>query len=238
VETTVDAHDADADTWKLPRDSRRSKPELIEEKIEDLIARGTLQHDESLPGEQELARRFGVGRSSVRTALQRLELRRRVAVEHGVGWRVTAAPPRTVDDEEERLLREAQTVVEARIGLEAHAARLAAQRVTEKDLKEIEGAHERHAAAVRADDVEEMVRTDEELHRWIIRAARNDLIEKMYRVVEGPANAYRRRMFAQYGKQAMRRSVDGHAILIRFLHHRDPSAAVAMEDHIKTFAPR
>lgn len=232
-----DADDADLKDWQLPRDSRRSKPEVIEDRIEELILAGTIKRDSSLPGEQELSRRFGVGRSSVRTALQRLQHRGLVDVEHGVGWRVTAAPPASPSEGGEDLQREAEKIVEARIAIEPHAARLAARHASEKQLKEIAVANEQHSAAVRAGDVDDMVSTDEELHRLIIRAARNDMIEGMYKVVEERAHPYRRRMFAQYGTDAMRRSVDGHTILVQFLRHRDPSAAVAMESHIRTFAP-
>jgi GntR family transcriptional regulator, transcriptional repressor for pyruvate dehydrogenase complex len=236
----VDASDADVehDGWQLPRDSRRSKPEVIEDRIEELILAGTIKRGASLPGEQELSRRFGVGRSSVRTALQRLQHRGLVDVEHGVGWRVTATLPPSSSEEGEDLLQEAEMIVEARIAVEPHAARLAARHATEKQLKEIAVANEQHAAAVRAGDVDDMVSTDEELHRLIIHAASNELIEGMYKVVEERAHPYRHRMFTEYGTEAMRRSVDGHTILVQFLRHRDPSAAVAMESHIRTFAPR
>jgi DNA-binding FadR family transcriptional regulator len=212
---------------------------VVEDKLEELIQQGLIKWDESLPGEQELARRFGVGRSSVRTALQRLQTKGMVTVEHGIGWRVTVSPASSPEsDDRDALLREAEKIVDARVGIEPNAARLAARHATDKQLKAIEVAHDEHAAAVRAGDVDDMVRTDEELHRLVIRAASNDLIDDMYTVIEERTHDYRRRMFGQYGKEAMRRSVDGHAVLVQFLRHRDPSAAVAMESHIKTFAPR
>src|SRR5438270_4251884 len=55
--------------WELRLDQRRPLPEVIEEKLRELIDNGVLPEGERLPNEPELARRMAVARSSVRTAL-------------------------------------------------------------------------------------------------------------------------------------------------------------------------
>jgi GntR family transcriptional repressor for pyruvate dehydrogenase complex len=78
--------------WELRLDQRRPLPEVIEEKLRELIESGVLPAGERLPNEPELARRMGVARSSVRTALQRLEVLRVVEVRRGRGWFVRRKP--------------------------------------------------------------------------------------------------------------------------------------------------
>lgn len=54
-------------------------------KIKDLIFDGVLQPGDKLPGEEELAKKFGVGRQSIREALRVLELSGFVTVQTGFG---------------------------------------------------------------------------------------------------------------------------------------------------------
>ena len=51
----------------------QSLPATIAAGLRDAILAGDLASDERLPGEQELAERFGVSRTPIREALQRLE---------------------------------------------------------------------------------------------------------------------------------------------------------------------
>src|SRR5215831_597286 len=78
--------------WQPRLDPRRSLPDVIEEKLRELIENGELPPGERLPNEPELARRMGVARSSIRTALQRLEVLGVVEVRRGRGWFVRRKP--------------------------------------------------------------------------------------------------------------------------------------------------
>jgi GntR family transcriptional regulator, transcriptional repressor for pyruvate dehydrogenase complex len=76
------------ESWALSPDSRRPLPELIEQKLREQIIGGTLKAGDRLPTEPELARKLDVARSSLRTALQRLQLQGIVEVRRGLGWYV------------------------------------------------------------------------------------------------------------------------------------------------------
>ncbi len=48
--------------WELRLDQRRPLPEVIEEKLRELIENGVLPEGERLPNEPELARSMGVAK--------------------------------------------------------------------------------------------------------------------------------------------------------------------------------
>jgi DNA-binding FadR family transcriptional regulator len=62
---------------------QQSAGHQIAEAIRDLILSGTLVVDERLPGEQELAARFGVSRPTVREALKRLAAQSMIRTQRG-----------------------------------------------------------------------------------------------------------------------------------------------------------
>lgn len=148
--------------WELRLDQRRPLPEVIEEKLRELIESGVLPAGERLPNEPELARRMGVARSSVRTALQRLEVLRVVEVRRGRGWFVRRKPADYLPGDfmewlSERRFRFGERL-EVRMALEGMAVSLAAARATEGEIDDIAKLSKDHLAAF--PDVDELIRTD------------------------------------------------------------------------------
>src|SRR5947209_19288523 len=81
----------DEESWALSPNTRKPLPELIEDKLRQLIESGRFKAGDRLPTEPELAQRMAVARSSLRTALQRLQLQGIVEVMRGRGWYVRSA---------------------------------------------------------------------------------------------------------------------------------------------------
>ncbi|MCO1657688.1 FadR/GntR family transcriptional regulator [Pseudonocardia humida] len=228
----------DTSKWTLSADSRRPRPEVIEDRIRQLIDSGELPAGELLPNEHELARRFGVGRTSVRAALQRLQLGGLVDVERGRGWLVVARSPTEAEDsptDEERDRRfELAQLAEVRLALETTATGLAAHNATREELGRIIDADEAHR---RARDADEMLETDERFHALIVDAAHNRILRDMYAMLIPELREFRRGCFADgtAGKQ----SSDGHGLVVQFLKNRDEAGArTAMASHVLTFASR
>jgi GntR family transcriptional regulator, transcriptional repressor for pyruvate dehydrogenase complex len=172
----------DTPEWALPSDRRRPLPEVISDRISRLIGDGEIALGESLPNEHELARRFGVGRSSIRTALQRLQHLGLVDVTRGRGWYVVAkaqaAGVAQAERPDEDDAFERAQLFEVRIALESTATSLAAIRATDEELQRIVDASNIHRAT-RASDVDELVRTDELFHGRIVDASHNQLLSTM-----------------------------------------------------------
>ncbi|TNC27461.1 FadR/GntR family transcriptional regulator [Amycolatopsis alkalitolerans] len=221
----------DDEGWSLSPDTRKPLPELIEDKLRQLIESGRFTAGKRLPTEPELAQRLGVARSSLRTALQRLQIQGVVEVMRGRGWYVRSTD--TAERDEGFVLgnrvREAD-LIEVRIALEATAASLAASRADEGEIDEIAKRAKDHQTASN-DDKEELLRTDEEFHAAVIRASHNELLEQLYRTLVPKLRVLRRN---SYGTAELHnRSASEHNQVAWFLkRHDDGGARVSMITHL------
>jgi len=224
---------AAARLWELRIDSRRPLPELIEDKLRELIDAGEFVAGQQLPNEPELARRMGVARSSVRTALQRLQVARIVEVRRGRGWFVRRPP---VDPQGTFLGRISERrpdigeLLEVRMALEGMAASLAAARASDGAIDDIAKRCKDHIDA-RAADIDELIRTDEKFHEAVVRASGNELLIATYQVLVPELVEFRRASFSERGMPA--RSGIEHDTVVTFLKRRDSAGArAAMMSHL------
>jgi GntR family transcriptional repressor for pyruvate dehydrogenase complex len=158
-------------------------------RIED----GQLLANHQLPTEAQMSEQFGVSRTVVREAVNRLKSMGRLVSRQGSG--VFVAPPHSAralafDPAVLGSLEAVLQVVEVRRVLEGEVCALAAERITEAKARQIRQALERLLAAVEQgqDGVEE----DLALHRSIARAADNPHFEHLLGFLE------------QYQRDAMR----------------------------------
>lgn len=225
--------DAERDRqFELRLDAGRPLPEIIADKIRDLIDDGVYRPGGRLDNESELARNMKVARSSVRTALQRLAGRDVLEVKRGLGWYVRRTPPEIAGPPS--LLAggayRTSELFELRIGLEGLAASLAAVRASEGTIDDIAKLNTQHQEA--GEDQDELLRTDEAFHEAIVRAGRNELLIETYLRIVGDLREWRYDSFAVRGVPL--RSAREHAKIVRFLHNQDPGGArVAMNGHLQ-----
>jgi DNA-binding FadR family transcriptional regulator len=138
----------------------------IVEKIEALIDSGLYPPGSRLPPERELAETFDVSRPTIREAIIALEVRGRVDVKTSSGVYVLEQ----VNQNEQEANVSPFELTQARALVEGEAAALAAQAITEEELKELErtlldmekGAHPEKA--------------DRDFHLIISTATRNNAI--------------------------------------------------------------
>jgi len=119
--------------YELRLGAGRPLPEAIADKIRELVDNGMFKPGSKLPSESELARNMRVARSSVRTALQRLETFGICEGKRGVGWYVRRTPVQSAGGADGLFLGKRYAVsdlFEVRIGLEGLAVSLAAVRAT------------------------------------------------------------------------------------------------------------
>lgn len=200
-----DAGDRDTE-WTLPN-VRKPVPELVSDRVAEFVTNGELAPGDRLPTEPEIARRFGVARSSVRTGLQRLQARGLVEVNRGRGWYVLDAgadEPDLPEDADADAVEDPAgdgdydilDVLEVRIALEGAAAALAAARSTgEKSRFDEIAKRSRDHRDARHDDPEELLETDKAFHRAVVRAAGNAYLTAVYDSLVPRVEAWRRRTF-------------------------------------------
>ncbi|EYR63893.1 GntR family transcriptional regulator [Actinotalea ferrariae CF5-4] len=133
-----------------------------------------------IPAEPELTELIGVGRNTVREAVQSLVHAGMLERRQGSGTYVISnselgtAMGRQIAGAHQR------DVLEVRRSLEVEAARLAAVRATAEQVQELRAVRDRRAAAYASGALDDMVETDLLLHRTIARAADNPVLLALY----------------------------------------------------------
>jgi GntR family transcriptional repressor for pyruvate dehydrogenase complex len=215
-------------------DQRRPLHELIEDKLRELIDAGDLKPGDRLPTESDLASQMKVARGSLRSALQRLEVRRVIEVRRGLGWFVRSASS-AGHDNLQQLMTEIQPapqdILAVRLGLESVGASLAAEMVTSEQLLEISLLSDAHRA-VEDGNVNELVRTDEAFHAAIMRASGNNLLIVSYEMLVAELAPLRARSYND-ADSAPAESANDHDAILYFLQEHDRAGArVSMVNHI------
>jgi GntR family transcriptional regulator, transcriptional repressor for pyruvate dehydrogenase complex len=209
--------------------------DVIAERLTLAIREGTLKPGDRLPTELELARDFGVGRTSVREGLQKLRAHGLIESRKGLGAFVAAALPADPLADFARWTttdpRAIEDLVEGRFALEALAAALAALRGSPEEVATLEGHHRAHAEAGGRGDAAAVIATDEAFHAAIMAAARNQFLQRMYGMFIAELTEFRRNTLAL--PWAVTRSANGHAAILEAIRRRDPAAArAAMIEHL------
>jgi DNA-binding FadR family transcriptional regulator len=130
-----------------------------------------------LPGKTTLAVQLGVGRSTVREAIRNLAGRGVLESRQGAGVFVLSLEP---EEDWDAVLASVDivSVLEARIAIEAEAARLAAQRRTPSDLRAIRRALRERGEA--DSDSQAFVDADTAFHRTVVAAAHNAVLSELF----------------------------------------------------------
>jgi len=162
-----------------PPSASPTKPKRLYREVADQIAThiadGTYKTGARLPGERELATNFGVSRATIREAMIALEIVKLVEIRTGAGIFVIAH-----NDGRIGLIAEGDIgpgpfeLTEARALFEGEAAALAAIRISEDELNELEHAcREMSELVAQGKSTEEV---EERFHLTVAQATRNSAI--------------------------------------------------------------
>src|SRR5919202_3392125 len=147
----------------------------------EMVVSGGLRPGERLPPERELCERLSVSRTVVREALNLLEARGLISIEHGRGAVVSGGSPRAVRETLGLLLRvQPKTLwelLEIRKILEVEVAGLAAERTDPEDVELMRLQLDRMRESI--DAPEGYVDADVEFHALLARGTRNEVLLTM-----------------------------------------------------------
>ena len=191
-----------------------------------MVVSGGLEPGERLPPERELCARLGVSRTVVREALNLLEARGLISIEHGRGAVVSGGNTDAVRDALGLILRVRPKVLwellEMRAILEVGISGLAAERATEEDTDAMRVQLERMAAAI--DAPEGYVDADVEFHALLARAARNGVLLTMLEPIVELLRASRRVSASRRPGSALR-ALGEHEEILRRVEAGDAGGA-------------
>lgn len=143
-------------------DSYKPLRELVSDALREAIMNGSLHAGERLM-EIQLAEELGVSRTPVREAIRKLELEGFVVMIPRKGAYVSDISLKDIND-----------VFEIRTALDALAAGLAAERITEEELERMERLLVEIAEAIEQGDIERAVAIDTQFHDVLYKASRNE----------------------------------------------------------------
>ncbi|MEL7544045.1 MAG: FadR/GntR family transcriptional regulator [Pseudomonadota bacterium] len=178
---------SDVKRIRMPSTSQRHQAEAgtrgrgasaIVARIRHAIETGVFSDGDKLPPERDLATSFGSARSTIRKALDQLEIDGLVRRRVGSGTFVTYRDEvHGVAGEISDLISPLQ-LIEARTAIEPHLARLASIHANQRDIISME--QSLIALELASADKDLWTRLDGEFHTAIARCARNPLLLQVY----------------------------------------------------------
>lgn len=209
-----------------------SRAALAEHLREEILS-GELAPGAKLAPERVLAQEFGLSRPIVREVLRGLEERGLVEIVPARGTFVRA--PNAADGAQSlesyyrRRNATAREVMDARLMLETHAARLAALHATPADIEALERAV---ADAEATDNVLERARHDIAFHGLLARATHNTVIETMFASIIGLT--FELILRSQSDPGVASRGMPFHRKIVDAIRAHDPKEAEsAMKGHLE-----
>ncbi len=207
-----------------------------------LIRQGRLQHGDRLPSERDLAKKFGVSRSSVREAIRSLELQALVVSKRGSGTFInTENLSGNIESVMAMVTAALSTgsadltdIFEMRHLLEPPIAALAARRATEDDVRALrEILYEQRR---QIDAGETGVESDTAFHFALASATHNSALIQVVHAVEDILQLSRDRSLQEPGRP--QRSLESHWQILETIEGgQPPMAQQAMEHHLTIVEP-
>ncbi len=212
--------------------------EQVEEHIKLAIVSGELKSGEMLPPEAELARQFGVSRTTLREALRSLVAQRLIHKVPGSrgGNFVQAVDHHSLRTDLANSMRNLLTlgsidfteVAEVRQHLEVPSVRLAAKHRTEEHLNLLNEIVKRQKAA--AVDDPEVPQLDAAFHSTIAEASGNRVLASFVSALHQETEPVH---YLELSKEVGRRTVLQHLAILNAITEQDPDAAEsAIVDHL------
>jgi len=197
--------------------------EKVFSELATAIVRGELAPGERL-SEKALVERYGGSRAPMREAIQKLEARNLVVRVPHAGARVVSLS-----------LEELRDIYEVRLELESMACRLAAERMSDEDVRGLQELLEEHARSIEADQGLSYYQKSGNLdfHYRIIEGSKNSRLHQMlcgdlYHIIR--MYRYRTSTSTERSFQALKE----HQRIVEAIQARDPQLAeLLMRRHIQ-----
>jgi len=205
---------------KKPIERHQTLREKILETIRDAILKGNMKPGERV-SEPELAERFGISRTPIREAFRQLESEGYLQVIPRKGAVVASLSERDIEE-----------FYAIKIILEGFAARMAAEKMTEKEIEKLEAINERLQQIAEEGDVKKFFRVHNEFHEVFIKASGN---EKLLEMIQQLVMKFKRLRLASLSLPGrMQISVDDHRHMIEAFKAHDGKQADSLVRHAAT----
>lgn len=216
---------------------RRKLSDEVRDRLLSLIRERSLKPGEVIPSERELMAQFGVGRPAVREAMQALQARGLIEINHGERPRI--AEPSVVDmignlgESVRHTLTHSETTLEnlkeARAVFEAQMAKMAARNASQEAVQTLRDILDRQS--VSRDDPPQFLNLDGAFHAAIAEMSGNPIFAILGRSLFGWLSDFHQSLVRAPDLEQL--TLEEHEGILQAISDGDEAAAVArMEDHL------
>lgn len=200
-------------------DNYKPLREMVFESLREAIIHGRLKPGERLM-EIQLAEEMGVSRTPVREAIRKLELEGFVVMVPRKGAYVAGISVKDIVD-----------VFEVRAALEGLAAGLAAERITEEELEELERTLVKTSVGS-GDDINKIIEGDSSFHEIIYKASRNQRLVQIITHLKEQIHRFRMTSLSQPGRTKL--ALDEHKKIVEAISDRNVELAQSLaSEHVE-----
>jgi DNA-binding GntR family transcriptional regulator len=205
---------------QIKLDNYKPLRELVFESLREAIFQGTLRPGERLM-EIQLAEEMGVSRTPVREAIRKLELEGLAVMVPRKGAYVAGLSMKDIIE-----------VFEIRGALEGLAAELAAERITEEELEELERDLVKTTESIDSGDLSRYVAMDIDFHGQLYKASRNERLTQIINNLREKIQRFRTTSLSLPGR--MKAALEEHKKIVEAVSGRDGILARRLaEEHIE-----
>lgn len=192
---------------KTSKEKHPTLREKILETLRDAIISGNISSG-SRVSEPELAERFGISRTPIREAFRQLASEGYLTIRPRKGAVVTAYTPRDVSE-----------FYAIKSILEGYAARLACNRLTDREIDRLQAINEKLEELANQNDVKQFFKVHNDFHELFIKGADNDKLKEMISMLVTRFQRLRMASLSLPGRMAV--SVQEHHKIINAFKKRD-----------------
>jgi DNA-binding GntR family transcriptional regulator len=201
-------------------DNYKPLRELVFESLREAIINRQLEPGERMM-EIQLAEEMGVSRTPVREAIRKLELEGLVVMVPRKGAYVAGLS-----------LKDVAEVFEMRRALEGLASELAADRITDDELDNLERYLVKIADDIERGDLNQVVETDTDFHTLLYQASRNQRLTQSISNLREHIQRFRTTSLSNPGR--MKEALEEHRKIVEAISSRDGEAARRLaQEHIE-----
>ncbi len=201
-------------------DNYKPLREIVFETLREAIINATLKPGERLM-EIQLAEEMGVSRTPVREAIRKLELEGFVVMVPRKGAYVAGISMKDIAD-----------VFEIRAALEGLAAGLAAERITEDELEQLERILVKVGESVTNNNLQQLIEVDTEFHDTLYKACRNERLVQIVSNLREQIQRFRTASLSTPGR--MQFALQEHKNIVEAVSERNVELAQALaREHIE-----
>ncbi|WP_163527343.1 FadR/GntR family transcriptional regulator [Halobacillus ihumii] len=200
--------------------------ELVADEIKTYIKQENLKSGDRLPSVAELVQTLGIGRSSLREALQLLESQGALKVLNGKGTFISDIKPFHIQmafevENEKKFLLE---TLEVREALEGKAVELAVVSANEADINQMSLHLKEYVTFIENDEREKANQADAHFHQAIYKASKNPMLES---IIDSVWDTFHEFWNVPFGKDDIfDQSYPFHESLLKAIRERDSDEAL------------